>query len=64
MVLETKQFIIEQAESCYRALKVFESGSSDFSDALIVTLSKDAGCSETVTFDRKAQSVGMKLLSN
>ena len=64
MVLETKQFLIEQAESCYRALKVFEDGNGDFSDALIFTLSRDAGCSQTVTFDRKAQSVGMTLLSN
>lgn len=64
MVLETKQFSIEQSESCYRALKVFEAGNGDFSDALIFTLSKDAGCFETMTFDKKAKSVGMKLLSN
>jgi predicted nucleic-acid-binding protein len=64
MILETKQFIIEKSESCYRALKSFEEGNSDFSDALIFTLSKDAGCFETMTFDKKAMSVGMKLLSN
>jgi predicted nucleic-acid-binding protein len=63
MVLETKQLLIEQAESCYRALKVFEHGNGDFSDTIIFTLSKDAGCSETMTFDKKAKSVGMKLLS-
>lgn len=62
MVLETKQFFIEQADSCYRALKVYEGGNGDFSDALIATLCKDAGCSEVVTFDKKAKSVGMKLL--
>lgn len=64
MVLETKQLLIEQTESCYRALRVFESSNGDFSDALIVTVSKYSGCSETVTFDKKAQSVGMKLISN
>jgi predicted nucleic-acid-binding protein len=64
MVLETKQFLIEQSESCYRALKLFEEGNGDFSDALIVTLSKDVGCSETMTFDKKAKSVGMTLLSS
>jgi predicted nucleic-acid-binding protein len=64
MVLETKQFLIEQAESCYRALKMFETNNGDFSDALIAAISKTAGCSETVTFDRKAVSVGMRLLSN
>jgi hypothetical protein len=30
---------------------------------LITTLSKDAGCSQTLTFDRKAQTVGMVLLA-
>ena len=64
MVLETKQLLIEQAESCYRALKVFENGNADFSDALIFTLSKDAGCSETITFDKNAKSVGMQVLTN
>jgi predicted nucleic-acid-binding protein len=63
MVLETKQFLIEQSESCYRALKLFEQGHGDFSDALIATLSKDAGCSQTLTFDKKALSVGMELLA-
>ena len=64
MILETKQFLVEQSESCYRALKLFEDGNGDFSDALIVTCGKDVGCSETMTFDKKAKSVGMTLLSN
>lgn len=64
MVLETKQFLVEQSDSCYRALKLFEEGNGDFSDALIVTCSKDAGCVETITFDKKAKFVGMTLLSN
>jgi predicted nucleic-acid-binding protein len=64
MILETKQFLVEQSESCYRALKLFEDGNGDFSDALIVTSGKDVGCSETMTFDKKAKSVGMTLLSN
>ncbi|MFC3121859.1 PIN domain-containing protein [Agaribacter flavus] len=64
MILETKQFQVERAESCYRALKLFEMGSGDFSDALISSISKDAGCSCVMTFDKKAQSVGMELLSN
>jgi len=54
MILEIKQFSIEQAESCFRALKIYEQSVGDFSDALIVTIGKDAGCSVTVTFDRKA----------
>lgn len=64
MILETKQFHVEQAESCYRALKLFEAGNGDFSDALITSISKDSGCDFVMTFDKKAKSVGMTLLSN
>lgn len=64
MVLETKQFLIEQAESSYRALAVFEDSYGELSDALIFPLSNDADYSETMTPDKNAKSVAMKLLSN
>lgn len=63
MLLETKQLQIQQAECCYKALKVFEQGKADFSDALIASLSATAGCSQTMTFDKDARSVGMTLLA-
>jgi len=69
VVLETKQFLIEQAESCYRALAVFEDSRGDLSDALRFTLCNNADFSETMTpetmtFDKKEKSVAMKPLSH
>ena len=61
-LLTTKQLLIEQADIVYLALKRFTSGSADFSDALIATLSENNGCRTVFTFDKKAASVGMELL--
>jgi predicted nucleic-acid-binding protein len=62
MILETKQFAVENPDACYRALKTYQNGNGDFSDALIFCLSRDAGCLKMLTFDKKARSVGMQLL--
>ncbi len=62
-ILETKQFQVEQAELCYKALRMFRAGNGDFSDALIATIAKNNGCAQVVTFDKKAQNVGMTLLT-
>lgn len=62
VILETKQFKVEQADLAYKALKLYESGNGDFSDALISSICKDNECAEIFTFDKKASSVGMTLL--
>ena len=61
-LLTTKQIKIERSDIAYLALKDFESGNGDFSDAVIARLSKAAGCTKVVTFDKKAVSVGMEIL--
>ena len=58
-LIKTKQFLIERADIVHLALKAYERGYGDFSDAVIAALCKDSGCIETVTFDKKALSVGM-----
>jgi predicted nucleic-acid-binding protein len=61
-ILETKQFKVEQADLAYNALKLYESGNGDFSDALISSICKENQCMEIFTFDKKAKTVGMTLL--
>lgn len=63
-LLTTKQLIIEKSDNAYKALRLWQNGSGDYSDALIAVLSKENGCSYTLTFDKKAVSVGMKLLES
>lgn len=50
------QFLMERADVLWRALKAYRDSKADFSDAVIVELGLDEGCSRTVTFDRKAAS--------
>ncbi len=58
-LLSTKQILIERADLAHLALKDFQAANGDFSDALISKVSVDNGCSKILTFDKKAQSVGM-----
>jgi len=61
-LLETRQLWIERADLVVRALRRYSDNAVDFSDALIVELARDQGCSETVSFDRKASSLGVRML--
>ncbi|MBF0265710.1 MAG: type II toxin-antitoxin system VapC family toxin [Gammaproteobacteria bacterium] len=58
-LLTTKQLMIEKPASAYKALRYWQNGNGDFSDALTAVISKENGCQNTLTFDKKATSVGM-----
>ena len=62
-LLTTRQLRVEHSESVFRALRAYRAGNGDFSDALIAAVGAANGCSETLTFDRKAASFGMRLIS-
>ena len=53
-LLTAPQLMLEHADVLWRALKAYRESKADFSDAVIVELGSDAGCSKTVTFDRRA----------
>ena len=61
-LLTTRQLRIERADMVYLASKRYTTAQADFSDALITVISENDGCDSIVTFDKKAVSVGMKLL--
>lgn len=61
-LLEARQIWLERADLVVRALRRYSDTVADFSDALIVEMAGDQGCSETVSFDRKASSLGMRML--
>ncbi len=62
-LLETEQLSFQDSLSIFYALRLYKKG-VDFADALISALAADAGCSETLTFDKgavkKAKMVEMK----
>ena len=59
-LLATKQLLVDRADLVYLALKKYRTGNADFSDALILTVNEAAGCERTVTFDKKAATIGME----
>ena len=62
-LLTTKQLMVERGDVAYLAIKRCRlSSKADFSDAVITVLSEQEGCSEVLTFDKKAKSVGMRVL--
>ena len=63
-LLRSQELVIEQAEVHYLALGVYKREPIDFSDAVIAQAGQRAGCTETVTFDRRAaKGARMRLLA-
>lgn len=62
-ILETVHLDVESATDVTDALRDYRAGRADFADCLLGRANARAGCSHTVTFDRKAAKVpGFKLL--
>lgn len=58
-----REIVIEQESIFHTAIHLFRKGNADFADCLIASSAKAAGCTRTVTFDRKAgRDAGMELV--
>ena len=63
-LLRTKELIVAQAETVWKALRQFRGNNADFADCLIACSGTEAGCDHTLTFDKSAvKNCGMQLLS-
>lgn len=63
-LLTREEIVIEQASLVESAMQLYRKGNADFADCLIATSAKAAGCSRTLTFDRKAaRDTGMELIA-
>ena len=61
--LQTGVFLIEREQEVFAAMAALKEGHGSFADALIGALNTRAGCTRTVTFDRKASRLpGFELL--
>jgi predicted nucleic-acid-binding protein len=62
--LQLDALIIQHAEAVFLALYAYRAGAASFTDALIGELGLEAGCTHTLTFDRKASRLrAFKLMS-
>jgi predicted nucleic-acid-binding protein len=63
-LLRTKELVVENAETVWKAVRSFQSSNADFADCLIERAAATAGCEKTMTFDRAAAKAGgMTLLA-
>lgn len=64
-LLAAPNIVVERRASVRKALQAFEaSTAAGFADCLIVHLNTDAGCAQTLTFDRAAAKVaGFELIA-
>jgi predicted nucleic-acid-binding protein len=53
-LLAANNIVFEDEQEVFGAMAVVQEGPGDFADALIAALARRAGCSQTLTFDRKA----------
>lgn len=61
-ILGIKQLIVQDAETVWKSLRLFEVGKADFADYLVERICDLSGCSSCVTFDKAAAKAGMTLL--
>lgn len=51
-ILRTEQFQVQSPEVVWQALREARSGRGDFADNMNLAINKEAGCEQTVTFDK------------
>lgn len=62
-LLRAKELVIADADTVWKALRLFRQGKADFADCLIERSADAAGCDHTATFDRDAaKHCGMRLI--
>ena len=53
-ILRTAEFVVEDRDTVWAALREFESGAADFADYVIAHRNHARGCTRTYTFDLRA----------
>lgn len=62
-LLRTREIVVAQSDTVWKAIRLFKGGKADFADCLIERSATEAGCSHTATFDRNAaMDCGMHLI--
>jgi predicted nucleic-acid-binding protein len=62
-ILRTRQLIVQDAETVWKAVRLFETSKADFADCLIERSGAMHDCEYTATFDKGAADAGMRLIA-
>ncbi len=60
-LLRSRELVVEDADIHHQALAAFQAAAIDYADAVIAQAGKQAGCDQTVTFDRRT-AAGLRTL--
>jgi len=63
-LLRSDALIVEKSEIVWQALRKFKTSNAGFSDCLVERSGDAAECLYTLTFDKRAVAIGMRLLEN
>ena len=61
-ILRTRQLLVQDAETIWKAVRLFETSKADFADCLVERLGAAYECQYTSTFDKRAAYAGMRLI--
>ena len=62
-LLRTRELVVAQADTVWKALRLFKESKADFADCLIERSATEAGCAYIITFDQgAARGCGMRLI--
>jgi len=62
-LLRSRELVVGEADTVWKALRIYRNNKVDFADCLIERSANAAGCSHTATFDRgAAKACGMYLI--
>jgi predicted nucleic-acid-binding protein len=62
-LLGIKHLVVQNAETVWQALRLFELSKADFADCLVIRTAESDGCERIMTFDKQAALAGMTLLA-
>lgn len=62
-LLRSKELVVAEADTVWKALRIYQGNKADFADSLIERSANAAGCTYTASFDRcAAETCGMQLI--
>jgi len=61
-ILRIRQFVVQDVETVWKAVRLFEMSRADFADCLIDRIGAVYECEYTATFDIGAANAGMRLI--
>jgi predicted nucleic-acid-binding protein len=61
-ILRARQLVVQDAETAWKAIRLFETSKADFANCMIECIGDRYECEYTATFDKGAAAAGMRMI--